>query len=125
MRGDLRGLLRYNPVVAPHPSLPEAGSRVRITVQTPLRDQTWSETIEGEVLRSYRAPTGSWFQGSRDQRLWLDRVDLRLADGEISTVNLDQYTHVEELDATPTALPPDEAAGPACPSSDPRGCDTP
>ncbi len=111
--------------MASRTSLPEVGSRIRITVQTPLRDQTWSETIEGRVVRSYRAPTGSWFQGSRDQRLWLDRVDLQLADGEISTVNLDQYTRVETLEATPAALPPDEAAEPAYPSSDPPDCDTP
>lgn len=73
----------------------QAGTRVRVTQQTPLRDRTWSQEIEGEVLRCRQAKTGSWFAHAKDDQLWLDRMELRLDDGEIAVLNLDQYSVIE------------------------------
>jgi hypothetical protein len=75
----------------------DAGSRVRVTQQTPLRDRTWSQVVEGDVVRCRQAKTGSWFAHARDDRYWLDRLELRLDDGEIAVLNLDQYSVVEVL----------------------------
>jgi hypothetical protein len=75
------------------------GSRVRVTQQTPLRDRTWSISLEGEVVRYRQAKTGAWFAGSRDDRLWLDRLELRLDDGELVVLNLDQFSVVRGVRA--------------------------
>jgi hypothetical protein len=74
-----------------------AGTRIRVTQQTPLRDRTWQYPIEGEVVRFRQATTGSWFAHARDDRYWLDRLELRLDDGELVVLNLDQYSVVEPL----------------------------
>jgi len=78
----------------------EAGTRVRVTQQTPLRSSTWSEPVEGVVIRFRQAATGSWYAHARDDRLWLDRLEIRLDDGEITVLNLDQYSAVEVLETT-------------------------
>ncbi|MHC5114330.1 MAG: hypothetical protein ACYTGP_07870 [Planctomycetota bacterium] len=74
------------------------GTRVRVTQQMPHRDQSWTSVVEGEITRYRQAKTGSWFAHARDDQLWLDRLELRLDDGEITILNLDQYTVIESLD---------------------------
>ncbi len=75
------------------------GRRVRVTQQLPHRDQTWSNVVEGVVTRYQQSKTGSWFAHAKDDQLWLDRLELRLDDGEIVILNLDQYTVIEEVEA--------------------------
>jgi hypothetical protein len=53
--------------------------------------------VEGEVLRYRQAKTGSWFAHSKDDRLWLDRLELRLDTLEVVTLNLDQLTLIEAI----------------------------
>ena len=76
----------------------EPGTRVRVTQQLPHRDQSWTSETVGVIARYRQAKTGSWFAHARDDQLWLDRLELRLDDGEIVTLNLDQYTVIEALD---------------------------
>jgi len=76
-------------------TVPVPGQRVRVTQQMPLRDDTWQNVVEGEVTRYRQAKTGSWFAHAKDDQLWLDRLELRLDDGEIVILNLDQYSVIE------------------------------
>jgi hypothetical protein len=76
-----------------------AGTRVRITQQFPRLTGTMTATVEGTIVRYEQQKTGSWFAHSKDHRLWLDRVQLKKDDGELVYVNLDQYSHVEVLEA--------------------------
>jgi len=76
----------------------EPGRRVRVTQQMPQRDRTWMNATEGVVNRYRQAKTGSWFAHAKDDRLWLDRLELCLDDGELTVLNLDQYTVVEVVD---------------------------
>jgi hypothetical protein len=78
-------------------SLYQPGTRVRVIQQMPHRDGSWTNTIEGVVTRYRQAKTGSWFAHAKDAQLWLDRLELRLDDGEFTTLNLDQYTVIEQL----------------------------
>jgi len=82
------------------------GTRVRVTQQIArgLRSQPLANTVEGTVVRYGQGKTGSWFAHAKDDRLWLDRLELRLDDGELVTLNLDQYSRVEVV-APPTATP--------------------
>ncbi|MFM7807558.1 MAG: hypothetical protein ACKPEA_06455 [Planctomycetota bacterium] len=78
------------PVLAP-------GTRIRVTQQMPQTHTVWSTAVEGTVVRWRQARTGSWFAHGRDDKLWLDRLEIRRPDGELVTLNLDQYSLIEPL----------------------------
>lgn len=71
------------------------GALVRITQQIPRMGGVWTNTVQGVVVHSGQGATGSWFAHSRHDKLWLDRVELCLDDGELVVINLDQYSHIE------------------------------
>ena len=80
------------------------GARVRVTQQIAARDYAWTTDTLGTVLSYQQRPTGSWYAHSRDDKLWLDRLELRKDDGELTTLNLDEFSRVEiEQDAPPEA----------------------
>jgi hypothetical protein len=71
------------------------GTRVRVTQQIPFGKNAAKTTVEGVIVRFGQQKTGSWFAHARDEKLWLDRLELRKDDGEQVIVNLDQYSHVK------------------------------
>ena len=73
----------------------QPGTRVKVTQQIAARDYSWSTQVIGTVVSYQQAKTGSWFAHAKDDRLWLDRLTLRKDVGEISVLNLDQYSRVE------------------------------
>lgn len=75
------------------------GTRVRVTQQVPQVADVWTTTVEGAVVRFRQAKTGSWFAHGADDKLWLDRLEVRLDDGELVTLNLDRYSVIEPLPA--------------------------
>ncbi|MGA0172388.1 MAG: hypothetical protein ACO3NL_01930 [Phycisphaerales bacterium] len=75
------------------------GTRVRVTQQLPQGDQVWTTSSEGAVVRYRQAKTGSWYAHGRDDKLWLDRLEIRLDDGELVILNLDQYSVIEAIAA--------------------------
>ena len=84
------------------------GARVKVTQQIAGRDYTWTSEIRGTVISYEQKQTGSWFAHSKGEKLWLDRLQLRLDDGELTTLILDEFTRIEiEKDAPPQAAPED------------------
>ena len=83
--------------MAPQAAIYQPGTRIRVTQQLPQRDRSWTNTVEGVVTRYQQAKTGSWFAHAKDDQLWLDRLELRLDDGELVVLNLDRYTVVEKV----------------------------
>src|SRR5690242_976528 len=80
------------------------GARVKVIQQIAGRDYTWTSEIKGTVLSYEQRPTGSWYAHSRDDKLWLDRLELRKDDGELTTLNLDEFSRIEiEQEAPPEA----------------------
>lgn len=71
------------------------GTRVRVTQQVPTPEGAWTTSVQGTVQRWRQATTGSWFAHAKDDRYWLDRLELKLDDGEVTVLNLDQYSLVE------------------------------
>ena len=71
------------------------GAAVKITQQIPHRNRTWTDEIRGTVVSYEQKQTGSWFAHSKNDHLWLDRLSIRKPDGELLTLNLDDYSHVE------------------------------
>jgi hypothetical protein len=75
------------------------GAKVAVTQQFAhrLQSKAWSDKVTGTVVEYVQKPTGSWFAHSKNDKLWLDRLKLRKADGELMTLNLDDYSHIEIL----------------------------
>lgn len=73
------------------------GTRVRVTQQVPRLTGAFTSVVEGEIVRAERQKTGSWYAHADDDKLWLDRLELRKADGELVVLNLDQYSRVETI----------------------------
>lgn len=73
----------------------KAGMKVIVTQQIPQRDEVWSTTAAGTVVKLEQMKTGSWFAHARDDKFWLERLTLRADDGEIVELVLDGYSRVE------------------------------
>ena len=86
------------------------GSVVRVTQQIAARDHTWTTDVSGTVVEFSQRQTGSWYAHSKNDRLWLDRLTLAKADGELITLNLDEYSHVEVLDTAAAHTAPGNSA---------------
>ncbi len=84
------------------------GVRVKVTQQIAARNYTWTADVTGTVVEYEQKQTGSWYAHSKNDKLWLDRLLVRKTDGELTTLNLDNSSHVEILTDEPAA-----ATGPA------------
>ena len=71
------------------------GIQVKVTQQIAGRNYSWASDVRGIVVSFEQKQTGSWFAHSKDDKLWLDRLTVRKPDGELTTLNLDDYTRVE------------------------------
>ena len=71
------------------------GSAVRVIQQIAARDHTFTSDVRGIVVDYCQQQTGSWHAHGKDDKLWLDRLTLRKPDGELITLNLDEYSVVE------------------------------
>ena len=78
------------------------GAKVAVIQQIAARDYTCTTTVRGTIVEFGQKETGSWFAHSKDDRLWLDRLTIRKDDGEITTLILDDYSHVE-IESAPEA----------------------
>jgi len=85
------------------------GARVKVIQQIGARAYSWSSEIRGVVVSFEQRPTGSWFAHSRDDRLWLDRLTIKKDDGELTTLNLDEFS-VVRVEAPPAVSPAPKAA---------------
>ncbi len=75
----------------------QPGQRVRVTQTIERRDGDWTSVTEGTVESLEQQKTGSWYAHGKDGKLWLVRLRLRKADGEITTLTLDSRTRLEPL----------------------------
>jgi len=79
------------------------GVHVSVTQQIPHGDRVWTNKVVGTIVTYEQQQTGSWYAHSKDDKLWLDRLTLRKPDGELTTLNLDEYTHLD-LDGAPAKV---------------------
>jgi len=78
-------------------TVPSPGTRVRVTQQMPQTHAVWSTTVEGTVVRWRQDRTGSWFAHGKDDKVWLDRLEVRRDDGELVILKLDHYSLIAPL----------------------------
>jgi len=85
----------------PSPITPDTrapGSRVRITKQVARQGDALTNAVEGTVVKAEQRKTGSWFAHSKDDKLWLDRLEITKDDGEVYICNVDGQTVIEVID---------------------------
>jgi len=92
------------------------GATVKVTQQIAARDHTWTTVTLGTVESYLQKTTGSWYAHSKNDKLWLDRLRIRKADGEIITLNLDDYS-VVELQSAAAGTTTTESAAPEAAAS--------
>lgn len=93
----------------PDPSL-SPGTRVRITKQVAREGKALTTTVEGTVVAYDQRKTGSWFAHAKDDKLWLDRLEIQKDDGEIYVCNIDAHTRIEIVTPQDDAAEPNDAA---------------
>jgi len=81
------------------------GAKVKVTQQIASRKWAWANEVRGTVVEYQQQPTGSWYAHSRDDRLWLDRLVIKKDDGEVTVLNLDEFSRVEIEAPAPSAEP--------------------
>src|SRR4051812_1484383 len=77
------------------------GAKVKITQQIAARDYSMTSDVIGTVMSFEQKQTGSWYAHSKNDKLWLDRLLVRKEDGELTTLNLDDYSYVQVLTPAP------------------------
>lgn len=95
---DDRGPAAGIPTACPTRDTLVPGRRVRVIRQIPQREVCWTTTIEGTIVSYRQEATGAWFAHSKNHKLWLDRLEIRHDDGELTDCILDSYTLVTILD---------------------------
>ena len=73
------------------------GQRIRVFQEIHRREGDWDNAVEGEVLEVRPEKTGSWYTHGKDDKLWLNRIRLRKADGELTTLVIDPSTRYEVI----------------------------
>jgi len=75
-----------------------AGTPVCVRQSVRRRDRDSVCEVVGVVDSWERLPTGSWFARGKYHKLWLARLKLRKADGEISLLVIDDATEIARLE---------------------------
>ena len=83
------------------------GAKVRVIQQIAHRAKAEVITTEvtGIIVEYSQKPTGSWFAHSKNDKLWLDRLKIQKPDGELLTLILDEYSHVEVVESPKADAP--------------------
>jgi hypothetical protein len=71
------------------------GAKVRVTQQIAARHYALTSEVRGTVVEFQQKPTGSWYAHSKNDKLWLDRLLIQKDDGELTTLNLDEFTRIQ------------------------------
>jgi hypothetical protein len=76
-----------------------SGTPVCVTLTTKRRGRPLRTHVVGVVEAWEDLPTGSWFAHGKDDKLWLKRLRLRKADGEVTLLVIDDSTAIAKLEA--------------------------
>ena len=89
------------------------GTPVRVVQGIHQSDASYEAETVGVIEAWDEEPTGAWFAHGRNGKLWLKRLKLRKADGELSVLTIDDQTEIHVIAASevrnnePTSQPPE------------------
>ena len=74
-----------------------AGDRVQLDHEVKVGRQVWHTTTTGVVIRVERRRHGLHFRRNIDDKVFSDLIVLRLDDGSLTTVTVDEFTKVKRV----------------------------
>ena len=75
------------------------GTRVRVVQRIHQTDPSYNAETTGVIESWGGEPTGAWYAHGRNGKLWLERLRVRKADGEIRVVVIDDQTRIHPIEA--------------------------
>ena len=69
-----------------------AGDRIEVEHSVTVGMKCWTTRTTGTVIRTERRRHGLHFHRNFDDKVFSDTILLRLPDGELTTVTLDEFT---------------------------------
>lgn len=75
----------------------QPGDRVELRHRVLVGFRSWDTVTRGQVVRTERRRHGLHFRRSGDDKVFSDLIVLRLADGELTTVTLDEFSELKKL----------------------------
>lgn len=73
------------------------GDRLQIDHEVKVGQQVWHTTTTGTIERIERRRHGLHFRRNPDDKVFSDLVVLRLDDGSLTTVTIDEFTQFRKL----------------------------
>ena len=73
------------------------GYRIEVIHEVKVGQKTWTTSTVGTVEQVRRRRHGLHFRRNLDDKVFSDEVTLRLDDGSLSTVSIDEFTEVKRL----------------------------
>ena len=73
------------------------GDRVEVTHQVKVGQRIWNTKTEGEVIRFERRRQGLHYRRNMDDKAFSDLIVLRLADGSLTTITMDEFSQLRKL----------------------------
>jgi hypothetical protein len=73
------------------------GDRVEIDHEVKVGMKRWRTTTVGVVERVERRRHGLHFQRNPDDKVFSDLIVLKLPDGSLTTITVDEYTEIKRL----------------------------
>jgi hypothetical protein len=74
-----------------------AGDRVELLHEVKVGSKVWTTRTEGTVVSKERRRQGLHFRRNLDDKVFADSLILRRADGELTTVTMDEFTQLRKL----------------------------
>lgn len=74
-----------------------AGYRIEVIHEVKVGSQVWTTRTVGTVKQVTRRRHGLHFRRNLDDKVFSDEVTLRLDDGSLSTLSIDEFTEVKRL----------------------------
>lgn len=75
------------------------GTPVLVVQRIHQTDPSWEARTAGVIDLWEEEATGAWYAHGRNGKLWISRLRLRKADGELTTLTIDEQTRIYPLEA--------------------------
>jgi len=74
-----------------------AGDRVEVVHEVKVGMQVWTTTTQGTVDRIERRRHGLHFRRNPDDKVFSDMIVMRLDDGSLTSVTVDEFTQLRKV----------------------------
>jgi hypothetical protein len=73
------------------------GDRVEVLHEVKVGSKSWTTTTVGEVVKFERRRHGLHFRRNVDDKAFSDLIVLKIADGSLTTVTMDEFSQLRRL----------------------------